>query len=100
MYRRLGDAPRFQPCGQKESFAIFGNPDGLSQLRDANRWNSVWQGTAMFGIFAGIIVTDTLKPKGPNADSTAVTVRTRFFVTGVDTLRTWKNGDCGGMRVR
>ena len=51
----------------------------------------------LYAVFQGTIVTDTVKPVKP--DSGPGTVRTRFFLTRVDSLRAWETGDCGGMRV-
>ena len=101
LYRRLNDESRFQPCGTKVPLDVTGTPEARFILHERFRFNAVWQGRAMFGVFYGVIVTDTLKPKSPAAagDSGTVTTRTRFFITGLDTLRTWHSSDCGGMRV-
>ena len=99
-YRRLNDESRFRPCGTRIPLDVTGTPEARFRLHERFRFNAVWQGRAMFGVFYGAIVTDTLTPKGPAAsDSGAVTTVTRFFITGVDSLRTWHADDCGGMRV-
>ena len=98
-YRRLNMDSRFQPCGTTTPLEIIGTYEGRALLHDRFRWMAVETGRKMFGIFRGTIVTDTLKPQGAAADTAAVTTRTRFFITGVDTLRTWNDRDCNGMRV-
>ena len=45
------------------------------------------------------IVTDTPATKGVQGDSAKPRPRTRFYLTAVDSLRTWRPTDCGGMRV-
>lgn len=98
-YRRLGTDSRFQPCGTAAPLEITGTPLGRAILRERFQWMAFEQGRKMFGVFQGTIVIDTLKPRGAAADSAAVTTRTRFFITEVDSLRGWKDGDCGGMRI-
>jgi hypothetical protein len=98
-YRRLGEESQFRPCGTNALLDIIGTPDGRFRLQEAFRWNSVWQGRKMFGIFQGAIVTDTPRTTGAKGDTAAPVPRTRFFIMGVDSLRTWQAGDCGGMRI-
>ena len=96
-FRRVGSDFQFQPCNTKEPLAIYASPQGRSALRERARWNAVWEGTKRFGVFQGAIVTDT--PKVVQGDSTKPGPRTRFYLTAVDSLRTWRSTDCGGMPV-
>jgi hypothetical protein len=96
-YRRLSEESRFQPCGTTRPLDVYGPPEARLVLHERVRYASVWQGTKMYGVFQGAIVTDTVKPVRP--DSGTGTVRTRFFLMRVDSLRTWQVSDCGGMRV-
>ena len=99
LYQRLGDDSRFRPCAAPAALEVTGTPLGRAQLAEQFRWNSIWQGRNMFGVFEGMVVTDTVIPKVAAADSTTPTIRTRFFITAVESLRTWEPGDCNGMRV-
>jgi len=99
LYRRLGEDSRYRPCATPAGLEVTGTALGRAQLAEQFRWNSVWQGRNMFGVFEGMIVTDTVIPKGAAADSATRTIRTRFFITAVESLRTWEPGDCNGMRV-
>ena len=99
LYRRLGDDSRFRPCAAPAALEVTGTPLGRAQLAEQFRWNSVWQGRNMFGVFEGMIMTDTVVPKATAADSATRTIRTRFFITAVESLRTWEPRDCNGMRV-
>jgi hypothetical protein len=97
-YQRVGDDPMFQPCGTTRPLAIYGAAPARQALKERFRWNITWEGTKMFGQFQGAIVTDTARV----SDSTGVskrTPRTRFFIVDVESLRTWKPTDCGGMRI-
>lgn len=99
VYRRLGVDSRFRPCNAPEPLEIIGNGNALAKLREEFRWNSFWQGKNMFAVFEGMIVTDSVVPEGAPADSATPTLRTRFYILQVDSLRTWEAGDCKGMRV-
>ena len=96
-FRRVGANFEFQPCDTKVPLVIFTSPLGRTILRERTRFNDVWEGAKRFGVFQGAIVTDT--PKVIEGDSTRPGPRTRFYLTGVDSLRTWQSTDCGGMRV-
>jgi len=98
-YRRLSEESQFRPCGTSALLDVIGTPDARYRLHEAFRWNSVWQGLKMFGVFQGVIVTDTLRTTGTKVDTAPPVLRTRFFITGVDSLRTWQTSDCGGMRI-
>ena len=99
-YRRQDDDSRFQPCGTRIPLEITGTGQARSSLQERFRWNSVWVGRPMFGIFVGALVTDTpvVEVRGVPVDSLPRVPRTRFFLTAVESLRTWQSGDCGGMR--
>jgi hypothetical protein len=98
-YRRLSGESQFRPCGTDALLDVIGTPDARLRLSEAFRWNSVWQGRKMFGIFQGAIVTDTPRTTGAKADTAPPVPRRRFFITDVDSLRTWQSSDCGGMRI-
>ena len=97
LYRRNGEESRFQACGTTRPLDVFGPPEARIVLHERFRYGSVWPGMKLYAVFQGTIVTDTVKPVKP--DSGPGTVRTRFFLTRVDSLRAWETGDCGGMRV-
>lgn len=97
MYRRIGEESRFQACGTSRALDIFGPPEARITLQERFRFGSVWQGMKLYAVFEGAVVTDTVKPVPP--DSGAGTIRTRFFLAKVDSLRTWESEDCDGMRV-
>jgi hypothetical protein len=100
-YKRDDNRSQFQPCGTKQLLELTGSWQGRSSLQDRYRWNSVWVGRPMFGVFIGAIVTDTpsVQQRGVPQDSAPIGPRTRFYITAVESLRTWHTGDCNGMRV-
>ena len=98
-FRRVGSDFEFQPCDTKVPLVIFTSPQGRFALRERTRFNNVWEGAKRFGVFQGAIVTDTPATKGVQGDSAKPRPRTRFYLTAVDSLRTWRSTDCGGMRV-
>ena len=98
LYRREGEKSQFQPCGTPEPLDVIGTAEGRALLAERFRFNAYWQGLPMFGVLRGNIVMDTLVRAGRSVSDTArVEIVTRFFVTGVDSLRTWDN-ECPGMR--
>lgn len=92
MYRRDGEESRFQPCGTARALDVTGTAEGRALLAERFRWNTPWQGLPMYGVLRGGMVSDTLEADPGSAGGVPRT-RTRFFVTGVDTLRTWEM-DC------
>lgn len=92
-YRRLGGDSRFQPCGTSTPLEITGTGMARYLLHERFRWMSVEQGRKMYGVFQGTIHQ---RP----ADSAGGPQGATFFITDVDTLRSWKDSDCGGMRIR
>lgn len=98
-FRRLGDDMQFQPCGARAPLEVFPTGQARLSLRERFRWNAVWEGSKMFAILHGATVTDTPSTKGLSADTSPPVPRTRFWVINVDSLRTWREGDCGGMRI-
>ena len=98
-FRRVGNSFEFQPCDTKVPLVIFTSPQGRLALRERTRFNDVWEGAKRFGVFQGAIVTDTPDTKGVQGDSARPGPRTRFYLTAVDSLRTWRPTDCGGMRI-
>jgi len=99
MYLRDGDVSEFQPCGTGARLPVTGTRDGRSLLAERFRWNARWLGRPMFAVLTGAIVLDTLGNKRAVNDSTPPDTVRRFFVTGVDTVRTWEN-ECPGMRLK
>lgn len=97
LYRREGTDSRFRPCGTSSLLPVTGTGEGRYLLAERFRWNSMWQGQALFAVLRGAIVTDTVRGEG--ADSMKTTLVRQFFVVGVDSMRIWE-GDCNGMRVR
>lgn len=99
-FRRVGNHFEFQPCDTKVPLVIFTSPQARLALRERTRFNDVWEDAAKrFAVFQGAIVTDTPDTKGVQGDSAKPGPRTRFYLTAVDSLRTWRSTDCGGMRV-
>lgn len=99
-YRRLGDDNQFQPCGTRVPLDIIGAPQARAALKERFRWSATWEGAKMYGVFQGAIVTDTPGTDGVAGDTVKPGPRTRFFIVGVDSLRPWRDQDCGGMVVR
>lgn len=97
LYRREGTDSRFQPCGTSTLLEVTGTGEGRALLAERFRWNSMWQGQALYAVLRGAILTDTVPGEG--ADSLKVTLTRRFFVVGVDSMRIWER-DCNGMRVK
>ena len=94
--RRIADTLQFQPCGMKVAFDVIISPQGMTslELREKYRFSAPWPGAKMFSVFKGAMVTDSVS-KGD--DSVRATPRTRFLVTGVDSMRARRSTDCGGM---
>lgn len=98
-FRRLGDDMQFQPCGARAPLEVFTTGQARASLRERFRWNAVWEGAKMFAILHGATVTDTPSTEGVSGDTSSPVPRTRFWVMSVDSLRTWHERDCGGMRI-
>ena len=98
-YRRVGDDQQFQPCGTTRPLEITAPPVARLILKDAFRWNAVWQGAPLYAVFEGAIVTDTVRADSTTTDSSKVGPRTRFYMVDVKSMRNWRDGDCGGMRI-
>ncbi|HSA56477.1 MAG TPA: hypothetical protein VLE53_12290 [Gemmatimonadaceae bacterium] len=75
-------------------------------LRDRWRWHATAAGRTLFGVFQGFIVRDSaaagaIGESGGTGTAVATDspraarVPARFRLTRVDTLRTWRDGDCG-----
>ena len=94
-YSKLGDDSQFQPCGTTVPLDVTGAPIARGILKERFRWNAVWEGAKMYAVFEGAIVTDTAATAGDSVKGP----RTRFFLIDVDSLRTWRNGDCNGMKL-
>jgi hypothetical protein len=98
-YRRYGSTSQFVPCGRTIPLEVTGTPIARGILKERIRWNSAWEGARMFVVFQGALVTDTPKVLGTGGDSVRSKPRTRFFLVNVDSLRTWRVRDCGGMKL-
>ena len=96
LYRRVGEESRFQACRTEQALDIFGPFDARQRLQERFRYGSTIPGQKMYAVFEGAVVTDTVRPQPPD---TVVTVRTRFYLARVDSVRTWERTDCGGWRV-
>src|SRR5687767_6092654 len=68
LYRRLGKDSHFRPCGAPTPLVVIGTGPGLAQLAEQFRWNSVWAGQNLFGVFEGLIRTDTQFMKNARTD--------------------------------
>ena len=101
LYRRTGEESRFQPCGTTVPLPVDGTSAARYVLHERFRWNAVWQGQNMYGVFTAWILHDTVRAgRGGAGDSASVgTPRTRIYLVDVDTLRPWNDGDCAGMKV-
>lgn len=100
LYRRIGEESRFQPCGTAVPFPVEGTSSARYALQERFRWNSVWQGQNMYGVFTAWILHDTVRAGRGAGDSISPGIpRTRFYIVDVDSLRPWNAGDCGGMKV-
>ena len=98
-YRRYGAESVFMPCGSRVPLEVTGTLIAQGILKERIRWNSAWEGARMFVVFQGALVTDTPKVAGTDGDSVRSKPRTRFFLVNVDSLRTWRVRDCGGMKL-
>ena len=93
-YRKSGDDSQFQPCGTTQLLEITGPPMARLILRDTFRWNAIWEGARLFAVLQGAIIDDTTR-----ADSSKTGATKRFYLVDVDSMRTWRKGDCNGMRL-
>lgn len=98
-YRRYGGESVFIPCGTTSPLKVTGTPIALGVLRERVRWNAAWEGARMYGVFQGALVTDTPRVAGTERDSVRSKPRTRLYIIGVDSFRTWRVRDCNGMRL-
>lgn len=98
-FRVVGMQPQFQPCGTARPIDIYGSPSFMARLKERIRFSGVWEGRKYFAQLLGTVVTDTV-PSDSSSDSVRAGPRTRFNFVEVDSLRPWRNSDCGGMSVR
>jgi len=94
-YRRISDTTQFQPCAANAPLDVSGTPAGLALLRQNYRFTAPWPRAKLYSVLQGAIVTDTPAVKGAPGDSAKPVARTRFMITGVDSMRAWHPGDCG-----
>lgn len=95
-YRRMGDTSEFLPCGARTPLNVDATPLGMLELRQRYEFTAPWPLAKMYSVVQGAIMTDTLVVGGGKADSLKRVPRTRFMITGVDSMRAWKSSDCGG----
>ncbi|HEX7122622.1 MAG TPA: hypothetical protein VF178_09665 [Gemmatimonadaceae bacterium] len=93
-YRRPEGRSEFFPCRDTAAYRMRGRGDAMGVLRDRYRWHAVDPVRALYAVFRGAFVTDTLRGPADSAGAEPRVVQT-FVLTGVDTLRTWRRGDCG-----
>jgi hypothetical protein len=98
-YRRYGNESVFMRCGTTVPLPVTGTPIALGILKERVRWHAAWEGARMYGVFQGALVTDTPLVAGPDGDSVRSKPRTRFYLTDVDSFRTWRVRDCNGMKL-
>lgn len=98
-YRKSGDDSQFQPCGTRTLLEITGPPMAQLMLKERFRWNAIWEGAKLFAVFEGAIVTDSAQADSSKADSSKAGPAKRFWLVAVDSMRTWRNEDCNGMKI-
>ena len=98
-YRRYGNESVFMRCGTTVPLPVTGTPIALGILKERVRWHAPWEGARLYGVFQGALVTDTPMVAGASGDSVRSKPRTRFFLVGVDSFRTWRVRDCNGMKL-
>lgn len=92
-YRRNIAILEFRPCRDDAVYEMRGRGDALMVLRDRHRWSATDPVRPLYAVFRGGFADDTVPPAESGGQETSV-VR-RFVLTGVDSLRTWRRGDCG-----
>lgn len=92
-YYRMNDTSTFKPCGMNTPLKVTGTIEGRYLLAERFRLTAPWIGRPLFGVFQGIVRTDTLE--ATPADSGRVRTEQVFFITGLDSLRVWRSTDCG-----
>jgi hypothetical protein len=98
-YRRYGNESVFMRCGTSVPIPVTGTPIALGILKERVRWHAPWEGARLYGVFQGALVTDTPMVVDAGGDSVRSKPRTRFFLVGVDSFRTWRVRDCNGMKL-
>ena len=93
-YRKAGEEQQFQPCGTTQLLDITASFEAKLLLRERFRWNAIYEGAKLFAVFEGAIVIDTIE-----SDSSKPTPRKRFYLTDIDSMRSWRRSDCNGMRI-
>lgn len=69
-------------------------------LRERWRWHATAADRRLYAVFTGVILSDTgragSETESPARDSSASPRATmRFMLMRMDSLRTWREGDCG-----
>ena len=93
-YLKKGDRSQFQPCGTEKLLEITALWETKRMLMERFRWNAIWEGAKLYAVFQGAIVDDTTR-----ADSSRTGPAKRFYLVGIDSVRTWQRSDCNGMRI-
>ena len=97
-YMAVGDTSLFQPCDARVPLDVDGPPVVRFMLKDRYRFSAPWPRAKLFSVVHGAIVTDTSRASGATGDSGKIVSRTRFLITGVDSMRASRSSDCGGRR--
>jgi hypothetical protein len=98
-FRLIGNIPQFQPCGTSRPLDVYGASPAMRRLKERIRFGGYWEGAKLFAQLQGAVATDTVRDGSTESDSIRPGPRTRFNLVDVDSLRTWRSSDCGGMRV-
>jgi hypothetical protein len=96
-YRRTSSASEFLECGSRQPLEVRGRPEALTRLRDRFRWNAVQMNRPLFAVFRGAVVSDTTRGGRRAAADTmaAPALVNRFLLVWPESLRAWREGDCG-----
>lgn len=99
-YRRTSTTSEFFPCGAKAALPLQARGEALMLLRDRWRWHATAVKRPLYAVFQGIVVRDTARAvgdtgRGAGVGTAASRGPTHFLLVRMDSLRTWRNGDCG-----
>lgn len=99
-YRRASNSSEFLPCGAGVALPVDGRGEALMLLRERWRWHATAVERPLYAVFEGVVLGDTGRAGGvtePSARDSSASPRAtmRFMLMRVDSLRAWRNGDCG-----